>query len=170
MDPSPSPSPAVAGLRASPTVIVAEPAWRRAIPGVVALAGRAAQAASVGAAAAETSRATPRETRGDIPADIIVVLTTDRAVRRLNARDRGRDKPTNVLTYPPPAPGLPGEIILALGQIRREAAAAAGAPHRPPPPPDHPPPPRPQRKTPPPPPPRRGGGGRGRPAGPRTTS
>jgi len=128
MDPSPSPSPAVAGLRASPTVIVAEPAWRRAIPGVVALAGRAAQAASVGAAAGEASRATPRETRGDIPADIIVVLTTDRAVRRLNARDRGSDKPTNVLTYPPAAPGLPGEIILALGQIRREAASAARRP------------------------------------------
>ena len=30
MDPSPSPSPALAGIRASPTVIVAEPAWRRA--------------------------------------------------------------------------------------------------------------------------------------------
>ena len=52
-----------------------------------------------------------------------MVLTTDRAVRRLNARDRGRDRPTNVLTYPSPGPGLSGEIILALGQVRREAAA-----------------------------------------------
>jgi len=60
--------------------------------------------------------------------DPTVVLTTDRAVRRLNARDRGQDKPTNVLTYDPPGPGLPGEIILALGQIRREAAAAARRP------------------------------------------
>jgi probable rRNA maturation factor len=110
MDPSPSPSPALAGIRASPTVIVAEPAWRRAIPGAVALAGRALDAVHLGA---------PRP---------IVVLTTDRAVRRLNARDRGRDKATNVLTYPPSAPGLPGEIILALGQIRREAAAAARRP------------------------------------------
>jgi len=57
-----------------------------------------------------------------------VVLTTDRAVRRLNARDRGRDKPTNVLTYPSADPGLRGEIILALGQVRREAAAAARRP------------------------------------------
>jgi probable rRNA maturation factor len=110
MDPSPSPSPALAGIRASQTVIVAEPAWRRAIPGAVALAGRALDATHPGA---------PRP---------VVVLTTDRAVRRLNARDRGRDKPTNVLTYPPAAPGLPGEIILALGQIRREAAAAARRP------------------------------------------
>jgi probable rRNA maturation factor len=108
MDPSPSPSPALAGLRATTTVIVAEPAWCRAIPGVLALVARAAQAARADGAT--------------------VVLTTDRAVRRLNARDRGRDKPTNVLTYPSAAPGLPGEIILALGQIRREAAAASRRP------------------------------------------
>src|SRR5271156_7073693 len=108
MDPPPSPTPALAGFRASPTVIVAEPAWRRAIPGVASLAERAARAAWAGGTT--------------------VVLTTDRTVRRLNARDRGRDKPTNVLTYPPGAPGLPGEIILALGQIRREAASAARRP------------------------------------------
>ncbi len=57
-----------------------------------------------------------------------MVLTTDRAVRRLNARDRGRDKATNVLTYDPPGAGLPGEIILALGQVRREAAASSRRP------------------------------------------
>jgi probable rRNA maturation factor len=128
MDPSPSPSPALAGIRASPTVVVAEPAWRRAIPGAVAMAGRAAQAASASAAAGEAAGATPGGPSREAPGDIIVVLTTDRAVRRLNARDRGRDKPTNVLTYPPAAPGMPGEIILALGQIRREAAAAARRP------------------------------------------
>jgi probable rRNA maturation factor len=120
----------LAGIRASPTVIVAEPAWRRAIPGVVALAGRAARVASAGAA--EATREAVSATRGEAPAarpaDTIVVLTTDRAVRRLNARDRGRDRPTNVLTYPPAAPGLPGEIVLALGQIRREAVAAARRP------------------------------------------
>jgi probable rRNA maturation factor len=132
MDPSPSPSPAFAGVRASTTVIVAEPAWRRAIPGVVALAGRAAKAASAGAAAGEATGGISGERRRDLPretlGDIIVILSTDRAVRRLNARDRGRDRPTNVLTYPPATPGLPGEIILALGQIRREAAAAARRP------------------------------------------
>jgi probable rRNA maturation factor len=103
----------LAGIRASPTVIVAEPAWRRAIPGVAALVERAARAVNAG------------------DADVVsttVVLTTDRAVRRLNARDRGRDKPTNVLTYPSSAPGFPGEIVLALGQIRREAAAASRRP------------------------------------------
>jgi probable rRNA maturation factor len=98
----------LAGIRATTTVIIAEPAWRRAIPGAVVLVARAARAASAGEAN--------------------VVLTTDRTVRRLNARDRGRDKPTNVLTYPSPGPGLPGEIILALGQIRREATATARRP------------------------------------------
>lgn len=51
-----------------------------------------------------------------------VVLTDDRTVRRLNATHRGRDKPTNVLTFEPAAPDWPGEIVLALGVVRREAA------------------------------------------------
>jgi probable rRNA maturation factor len=53
-----------------------------------------------------------------------VVLANDRTVRRLNALHRGRDKPTNVLTYTAPAP----EMLLALGVIRREAAAAGRRP------------------------------------------
>lgn len=52
-----------------------------------------------------------------------VVLASDRAVRRLNARHRGRNQPTNVLTFTPAGPGLPGEIVLALGTVRREARA-----------------------------------------------
>jgi rRNA maturation RNase YbeY len=129
----------LAGIRASPTVIVAEPAWRRAIPGAVALAGRALTAAHLDAPviatsppviarSAATKQSPSKHTLRGGPPRPTVVLTTDRAVRRLNARDRGRDKPTNVLTYPPAAPGLPGEIILALGQVRREATAAARHP------------------------------------------
>ena len=84
-------------------VIVAEPAWRRLVPKAAVVAARAARAAG----AAGT-----------------VVLAGDQAVRRLNARHRGRNKPTNVLTYESPAP----EMILALGVVRREAAAAARRP------------------------------------------
>ncbi len=84
-------------------VIVAEPAWRRLVPRAAAVAARAARAAG----AAGT-----------------VVLAGDRAVQRLNARHRGRNKPTNVLTYTAPA----AEMILALGVVRREAAAAARRP------------------------------------------
>ena len=46
-----------------------------------------------------------------------MVLTSDRAVRRLNHRHRGQDKPTNVLTFDT------GDIVLALGTLRREAQA-----------------------------------------------
>jgi probable rRNA maturation factor len=53
-----------------------------------------------------------------------IVLADDRIVRRLNARHRGRNKPTNVLTYEAPA----AEIILALGVVRREAAAQGRRP------------------------------------------
>ena len=48
-----------------------------------------------------------------------VVLTSDRVVKALNARHRGRNKPTNVLTFETGA-----EVILAHGVVRREAAAA----------------------------------------------
>lgn len=47
-----------------------------------------------------------------------VLLTSDGAVKRLNARYRGRNKPTNVLTFET------GDIVLAAGVVRREAAAA----------------------------------------------
>lgn len=77
-------------------MIVEEPAWRRLIPKAASVAARAAHAAG---------------------ATATVVLAGDQAVRRLNARHRGRNKPTNVLTYTAPAP----EVILALGVVRREA-------------------------------------------------
>jgi probable rRNA maturation factor len=102
MEPSGSRCPAQAGNQ-NVEVIVAEPAWRRLVPRAAAVALRAALAAG----AAGT-----------------VVLAGDRVVRRLNARHRGRNKPTNVLTYTAPV----GEIILALGVVRREAAAAARRP------------------------------------------
>src|SRR5579864_1228304 len=103
MEPSPSSSPAQAGNLNEVSVIVAEPAWRRLIVHAEAIAARAAHAA--GACGA-------------------VVLAADRTVRRLNTRHRGRNYPTNVLTYTSPAP----EMVLALGVIRREAAAAGRRP------------------------------------------
>jgi probable rRNA maturation factor len=107
MDLPGSSCPASAGIP-SVEIVFDDPAWRRVIPGAARLAACAVRAAYDGTAT--------------------VVLSTDRAVRRLNARDRGRNKPTNVLTYPASAPSLPGEIVLALGQIRREAAAASRRP------------------------------------------
>ncbi len=100
MDPDSSRFPAQAGN----PVIVAEAGWRRAASRAEAIAMRAAQAA------------------GDEGATI--VLASDAEVKRLNADHRGKNKPTNVLTFEPAAPGLQGEIVLALGTVRREAAAA----------------------------------------------
>jgi probable rRNA maturation factor len=79
-------------------VTVDDAAWRRFVPGLQRVVRRAMEITGC-------------------PAQI--VLTDDRTIRRLNARDRGRNKPTNVLTYEHPP-----EILLALGTVRREAAAA----------------------------------------------
>jgi probable rRNA maturation factor len=80
-----------------------DPAWRRFVPRVDTFVLRCARVAGT-------------VTRGGMN----VVLADDRLVRELNTRHRGRNKPTNVLTYEDPAP----EVVLALGVIRREAAAA----------------------------------------------
>ena len=112
MDPSSRRSPASAGFHDHPatespggevTIIIAEPAWRRWVRNPETIASRAAHAAGGGAT---------------------VVLDSDAAVKRLNARHRDRNKPTNVLTFEPAAAGLPGEIVLALGTVRREAQTA----------------------------------------------
>ncbi|MFT9416918.1 rRNA maturation RNase YbeY [Acetobacter sp.] len=53
-----------------------------------------------------------------------VVLASDREVRRLNGRHRGKHKPTNVLTFEPPPGYGGGDIILALETVVREARKA----------------------------------------------
>jgi probable rRNA maturation factor len=103
MDPA-STSPARAGIHEELDIIVADRAWHRIVPRVRLVTARAARAAQLSGT---------------------ILLTDDRSVRRLNARDRGRNKPTNVLSYDRPAPGLPGQIVLAAGVVRREAAAGA---------------------------------------------
>ncbi|PPQ36988.1 rRNA maturation RNase YbeY [Rhodopila globiformis] len=79
-------------------LIVADPAWHRRIPKAEVIVRRAAHAAGM---------------QGTI------VLSSNRAVRDLNGRHRGKYKPTNVLTYEYPAP----EMILALGVVQAEAVA-----------------------------------------------
>jgi probable rRNA maturation factor len=101
MDDGPSWSPAEAGFSADIDVIVENPAWRRFVRQPEQVVQRAAAL---------------------LDQPMVVVLSDDRSVRRLNARHRGIDKPTNVLTFEPMG-GAPGEIMLALGVVRREAAA-----------------------------------------------
>lgn len=66
---------------------------------------------------------------GGGPAEIAVLLADDEAVRALNRAWRGKDQPTNVLSFPaPPTPGLPGpcplgDVVLAYETCAAEAAA-----------------------------------------------
>jgi probable rRNA maturation factor len=55
--------------------------------------------------------------------DIAILLTSDEAVRELNASFRGKDAPTNVLSFPAPAnpEGHLGDIAVAHGVVAREA-------------------------------------------------
>ncbi|TPM39108.1 rRNA maturation RNase YbeY [Mesorhizobium sp. B2-3-4] len=61
--------------------------------------------------------------------ELSVVFSDDAHIRALNAGWRGKDKPTNVLSFPafPPAKGGPlppmlGDIVLAAETVAREAA------------------------------------------------
>ena len=87
-------------------------AWIVALPDAEAVVERAAQAAL-----------------GSVVGDLVVLLTDDEAVRELNSRFRGKDRPTNVLSFPgggmtmPGAPIHLGDIVLAFETCRDEAGA-----------------------------------------------
>lgn len=92
-------------------------AWRRSVPRARACA-RAAATAALAAGGAP-----PR------PAELTVYLANDDIVRRLNREFRGKDKPTNVLSFPasggptpPGAPVLLGDVVIARETVLREAA------------------------------------------------
>ena len=50
-----------------------------------------------------------------------LLLTSDRHVRELNHQFRGKDKPTNVLSFVSDDPSYWGDVAMALGVVRREA-------------------------------------------------
>jgi probable rRNA maturation factor len=67
-------------------------------------------------------------------AEVTIVLADDALVRALNRTYRGKDKPTNVLSFPFRAPpgaeacGILGDVVLAAETILHEARARAVAP------------------------------------------
>jgi probable rRNA maturation factor len=78
---------------------------------------------AVAAAMAETGAVAEEGT------ELSVVFSDDAHIRELNAQWRGKDKPTNVLSFPafPPKrgallPPLLGDIVLAAETVSREAA------------------------------------------------
>lgn len=98
-------------------VEIEDEAWSAAVPDVATVVERAADAAL---------------TRDGAEGDVVVLLTDDETVRDLNARFRGKDRPTNVLSFP--APPMPpslagqdetplGDIVLAYGVCAAEAEA-----------------------------------------------
>lgn len=90
--------------------IVEDPRWNEACPDIEALALRAAAAAA---------RAEPRLAGG-----ASVLFADDATLQRLNADFRGKDKPTNVLSFPAGAPaphGFLGDIALAFETCEQEA-------------------------------------------------
>jgi probable rRNA maturation factor len=85
------------------TVVVLDAGWLKAMPGVERLVRKAARAAA---------------RRGK---SLNVALADDKAVRVLNRRDRQKDKPTNVLSYPSGERAFLGDIVLARQTVWREA-------------------------------------------------
>ena len=109
-------SEADSGVPVTLDVLVEAGAWPAA-DGLEALAHRA-----VGAAFAEAG-AVARS-----PVELSLVFTDDAHIRALNAQWRGKDKPTNVLSFPAfrghagaSLPRLLGDIVLAWETVLREA-------------------------------------------------
>jgi probable rRNA maturation factor len=93
-------------------VEVEDEAWLERAPDAEALAEAAARAALA---------AVPDAPDGEIA----ILLTDDDTIRDFNARFRGKDAPTNVLSFPAPptTPNVLGDIALAFGVCDREAQA-----------------------------------------------
>lgn len=96
-------------------VMVEDEGWRQ-VPGLERIVREAVDSAmaEAGASAGET--------------ELSVVFSDDASVQALNAEWRGKDKPTNVLSFPafPFRPGAPlppmlGDIVLAFETVHREA-------------------------------------------------
>jgi probable rRNA maturation factor len=91
-------------LKTSVNLVLLDPTWIRVLPGVERLVRKAARAAT-----ANRKRS------------LTVALADDRRMRALNARDRKKDKPTNVLSYPSGERDFLGDVVLARQTVWREA-------------------------------------------------
>jgi probable rRNA maturation factor len=96
--------------------VAASPRWRTALP------ARSLARETIAVAASESGVAL---TSG---AELCIHLADDERIRALNARWRGLDQPTNVLSFPAAAPAeiakarLLGDVVLAFETLAREAA------------------------------------------------
>ncbi len=103
-----------AAITAPAIDILIESALWRSEPEVEAVARRAIEEAARKASSAA--------------GELAIVLTDDSAIRALNRKWRGRDEPTNVLSFPgggPRAAALPhlGDIVIGFQTVAREASS-----------------------------------------------
>ncbi len=108
--------------RLSIAIAEQDPSWSKLAPDAPKVRRRAARRAF--------TAATQAGWRGSrVAHEVSFMLTDDRRMRELNRAYRGKDKPTNVLSFAAldderPAPGMPwllGDVVLASGVIAREA-------------------------------------------------
>src|SRR5438105_5458993 len=71
-----------------------------------------------GAYAASVVRAAARRW---VREDVSIALVSDREIRALNRRWRGKDRPTDVLSFPLDEPGALGDVVISLDTARRQA-------------------------------------------------
>jgi probable rRNA maturation factor len=93
------------------TLVVEDPAWRKH-RGLKARLEQAAEAARKAA-----------RLRGGVT----LLLADDARLKVLNRDFRGKNKPTNVLSFPSEEDGYAGDIAMAHGVTRKEALAAGKA-------------------------------------------
>jgi probable rRNA maturation factor len=55
--------------------------------------------------------------------DVVVLITSNLEVRKLNRRHRHKDKPTDVLSFPSAAPGHAGDIAISMDIAAANASA-----------------------------------------------
>lgn len=96
--------------KAKVDVVVLDAGWAKALPGAARLVRKAARIAVRSGHS------------------LVVALADDRRVRALNRRDRRKDKPTNVLSYPSGEKAFLGDIVLARQTVWREARAQGKTP------------------------------------------
>ena len=65
-------------------------------------------------------RVAPATARGAVT----VALVTDRRIQQLNRQFRGKDIPTDVLSFPADEPETLGDVVIARGVARRQAREA----------------------------------------------
>jgi probable rRNA maturation factor len=106
------------GCAVAADIVIEAGGWPPA-PELRALAERSLQAAC-SVALADDAANTDREL------EVSLVFTDDAAIRELNRKWRGKDNPTNVLSFPqPPVPHVPiGDIVLGFETVKREAGLA----------------------------------------------